>query len=354
MKLLFHIDGGNDKDSHHWPAFSKNITVKNQIQSQYDVTINVRDFIEYISENANLEKAVSDPLFSENEDLLRKMAEAETPVNVYDETTWNGVDYTPIADIIHKVAGAASSQGQMIESHVQGAGRASQNNRGEVISTCLATANSLVVRSFNDKSVAEKCKSIDDAAKRSKIKRVKDKERVCWFSDHLDQEIFKNIKQARGDMTTEEFNKFVREYASIGDKASADERKAMLNSFETGVEKKRRVTAKEHNPTGIEVPSAMGGDIPFVKLTKNRDVKEHVKAEIEERGITLPKPYNEMFDKEWKHLKDILKQSEFTRLAQYDKVADISGWKNVKVIVPQSEKMQELIGQLMDESAART
>ena len=68
----------------------------------------------------------------------------------------------------------------------------------------------------------------------------------------------------------------------------------------------------------------------------------------------LPKPYNEMFDKEWRHLKDILKQSEFTRLAQYDKVADISGWKNVKVIIPQSEKMQELIGQLMDESAART
>ena len=128
----------------------------------------------------------------------------------------------------------------------------------------------------------------------------------------------------------------------------------MLDSFEAGLEKKRKVTAKKHNPTGIEVPSAMGGDIPFVKITKNRNVKEHVKAEIEERGITLPKPYNEMFDKEWKHLKDILKQSEFTRLAQYDKVADISGWKNVKVIVPQSEKMQELIGQLMDESAART
>ena len=46
LKLLFHIDGGNDKDSHHWPAFSKNITSKNQIRSQYDVTINVRDFVE--------------------------------------------------------------------------------------------------------------------------------------------------------------------------------------------------------------------------------------------------------------------------------------------------------------------
>ena len=67
----------------------------------------------------------------------------------------------------------------------------------------------------------------------------------------------------------------------------------------------------------------------------------------------LPKPYNEMFDKEWKHLKDILKQSEFSRLAQYDKVADISGWAKVAVIVPQSLKMQELIDELMDENAAK-
>ena len=52
-------------------------------------------------------------------------------------------------------------------------------------------------------------------------------------------------------------------------------------------------------------------------------------------------------------LKDILKQSEFTRLAQYDKVADISGWKKVAVIVPQSEKMQELISELMDENATK-
>ena len=37
----------------------------------------------------------------------------------------------------------------------------------------------------------------------------------------------------------------------------------------------------------------------------------------------------------------------------YDKVADISGWKKVAVIVPQSEKMQELIGELMDENAAK-
>ena len=353
LKLLFHVAGGNDKDSHQWPPSNRNITLKNHIRSKHDAEINVRDFIEYISEKANLEKAITDPLFSNYEDLLRQMAEAETPVDVHNEATWDGVDYKPIADIIHKVAGAASSQGQMIENHVQGAGRASQNNRGEVISTCLATANSLVVRSFNEKSVAVKRESIDDVTKRRKIKRVKDKERVWGFLDHLDDDIFKNIRQARDDMTTQEFNTFVKEWASIQNKASAEELQSMLDSFEAGVEKKRRVTAKEHNPTGIDVPSAMGGDIPFVKITKGKGHGEHVRAEIEERGITLPKPYDYMFDKEWRNLKDILRRSEFSRLAEHDKVADIPGWKQVTKIVPQSEKMMELIGEVMDDDAVR-
>ena len=97
----------------------------------------------------------------------------------------------------------------------------------------------------------------------------------------------------------------------------------------------------------------MGGDIPFVKITKGKGHGEHVRAEIEERGITLPKPYNEMFQRECKSLKDILKQSEISQLAQYDKVADIPGWKQVTKIVPQSEKMMELIGEVMDDDTVR-
>ena len=154
-------------------------------------------------------------------------------------------------------------------------------------------------------------------------------------------------------MTTQQINNFLKEWVSIQNKASAEELQSMLDSFEAGVEKKRRVTAKEHNPTGIDIPSAMGGDIPFVKITKGKGHGEHVRAEIEERGITPPKPYNEMFQREWKSLKDILKQSEFSRLAQYDKVVDIPGCKQVTKIVPQSEKMMELIGEVMDDNAVR-
>ena len=138
-------------------------------------------------------------------------------------------------------------------------------------------------------------------------------------------------------------------------KASADKLKALLNSFYNGLQKQRRRTAKEHNPLGIDVTSSMGGSIPFAKITKSRGHKDHVEAEIEERGITLPKAYNEMYEerKGWDQLKDLLRIDEFKRLAELDKVTDLNSWAKVQKIVPQSEKMMEIIYQLMEESAAK-
>jgi len=89
-------------------------------------------------------------------------------------------------------------------------------------------------------------------------------------------------------MTTQEFNQFVKDYTSIESKVSTTELKTMMDSFDDGLKKQRRVTAKEQNPNGITVPSAMGGDIPFSKITKSRNHGPHVEAEIKERGITLP------------------------------------------------------------------
>ena len=93
----------------------------------------------------------------------------------------------------------------------------------------------------------------------------------------------------------------------------------------------------------------------FVKITKNRRHKDHVEAEIEERGITLPKAYNEMYEerKGWDQLIDLLRISEFKRLAELDKVTDLNSWAKVQKIVPQSEKMMEIIYQRMEESAAK-
>ena len=196
---------------------------------------------------------------------------------------------------------------------------------------------------------------MDDVVQKRKIKRVKDKERVEGFSDHLDNTIFEQIKRARDGMTPQEYKDFVKEYVSNESRASADELQALLDSFDDGLQKQRRKTAKEDNPLGINATSSMGGSIPFVKITKSRGHKDHVEAEIKERGITLPKAYNEMFEerKGWDQLKDLLRIHEFKRLAELDKVTDLDGWAKVKAIVPQSEKMMEIICQLMEESTAK-
>ena len=54
LKLLCHVAGGNDKDSHQWPPFNKNITLKNQLRSKYDAKVNVRNEIVHIYLNVFL------------------------------------------------------------------------------------------------------------------------------------------------------------------------------------------------------------------------------------------------------------------------------------------------------------
>ena len=132
-------------------------------------------------------------------------------------------------------------------------------------------------------------------------------------------------------MLTQEFNNFWKDYTSIENKVSATELKAMMDSFDAGLEKQRRVTSKEQNPNGINVPSAMGGSIQISKITKSsRGHRDHVKAEIEERGITLPKTYDEMYRNEWDKLKEVLMINEFQQLAVTDQVTNLSGWSALK------------------------
>ena len=154
-------------------------------------------------------------------------------------------------------------------------------------------------------------------------------------------------------MSTQEFNNFWKDYTSIENKVSATELKAMMDSFNAGLEKQRRVTSKEQNPNGINVPSAMGGSIQISKITKSRGHRDHVEAEITERGIALPKTYDEMYRKEWDKLKEVLMINEFQQLAVTDQVTNRSSWSVLKWIVPQNQKMLEIIDDLMEEDATR-
>ena len=126
---------------------------------------------------------------------------------------------------------------------------------------------------------------MDDVVQKRKIKRVKDKERVEGFNDHLDNTIFAQIERAREGMTTQEYNDFVKEYVSNESRASADELQALLDSFDDGLQKQRRKTAKEDNPLGINATSSMGGIVyPLSRSPRAEDTKIMLKLKLRRGG----------------------------------------------------------------------
>ncbi|EJK52975.1 hypothetical protein THAOC_27675, partial [Thalassiosira oceanica] len=81
----------------------------------------------------------------------------------------------------------------------------------------------------------------DDDAAVQKVRRVKDQERIEGFGNHLDG-ILECIGIVRDGMTITDFNDFVADYSS---KISKNELEAEKNRFDEGINKRRRVTAKE-------------------------------------------------------------------------------------------------------------
>ena len=356
LKLLHHvIEESETVDNFAYPPHNLTVTLKYRLRSKPAVEVNVRDFLTYLTDKADFEAIAKDPFISENTELLWKMASASDPVDLHDKGTWDGEDYSPIATLIHRVAVAVSSQGQMIESHVQAAGRASRNSRGEAMSSALAAGNSMVVRSYNAKSREEKRaevrdKTEDDAAVQ-KVKRVKDKERIEGFGNHVD-ELIGRIESVRDGMTTEEFNQFVAGYSS---KISKRELEAEMNKFDEGINRRRRVTAKESLGANVTVTAAMGGQFPLAKITKGRGHKDHMQSEIHARNISLPKQYDVMYDHEWDALKNLLRLHEFGRLeAAGQRPETIATWSKVQQIVPQSEMMREAMDAYNEEQATKS
>ena len=57
--------------------------------------------------------------------------------------------------------------------------------------------------------------------------------------------------------------------------------------YERGIKKKRKVTKSEENPNGMLIMPEMGGKIVLSALQKGKGHMNHLRAEIEERGIQL-------------------------------------------------------------------
>ena len=102
------------------------------------------------------------------------MESADTPVDLFDASTWpNGIDSTPLCDIVHALIAPHMCQNQRIESYVQMHAVAAKTNVKEVRCSARAVLHSTAMHPFNQISVEAKHSTIENMKDKERVKRVK-------------------------------------------------------------------------------------------------------------------------------------------------------------------------------------
>ena len=64
--------------------------------------INTQKCMEYLTKDADANDMLRDPLVVCQWDLWMNMVFAEDVVDLFDNDSWEGVDYTPLVDLVHQ------------------------------------------------------------------------------------------------------------------------------------------------------------------------------------------------------------------------------------------------------------
>ena len=332
--LVEHVASGNTRESYIIP--NNNIRV-----SYFNQDVNLRDCLTWLTEeleDEDFETIYEDNLFQKHRSLLLKMARGG--VNVYNKETWSTDDeYNDLLDMFHKQITPHSVQGQKIESHIQMFSLNSKNNKGEARRTWLGWIRSLVNRQFDPYAVRRKKATIVDEVKRKKVKRVRNADRVCYFTDFLNNYVFPLTSQALERLDTKQFNDLVDRLTDVGNKSSCDEYNEMVRRLHEGRRMKRRETSKEMSKLRIYVSALMGGTIKLQFLRKGVH-DDALEEELEYRDADLDLPVC------WMNINDakkLLKKKEFDRLRDCGLEGRFEKWEEVNEFEPQCEEMRALI-----------
>ena len=200
-------------------------------------------------------------------------------------------------------------------------------------------AHSLLIRSFNERSVAEKKAKIKDETKKENIRRIKGKERFIGFANHID-EFNEEVKKAE---QAHDYNKTFKSLTEdVLNKTRKNEDKKRLEDFKKAAEGPRRVTATKSTSEDMHITSGIGGKITISFLRKG--VAGHYEItlkEIEARSIQSEQSIRQ---KKWNDVKNLITTHEWRRL----KDANPESTKNllpeqVKEFVPVHKDMKALL-----------
>ncbi len=144
-------------------------------------------------------------------------------------------------------------------------------------------------------------------------------------------------------MGTERFNALLDHLTGDSEKASGYDLEATKQKYAAALEKPRNVTKSELNMNGGDITAEMGGAIKWGTIVVKYDAV--MRAELEARGVELPKEYSEM---SWKEKKAVLRLDEMKRVAAEGKGRD--GIKVTKItdIVPISNEMIAKMAEMND------
>ena len=351
LKCLAHVDGGGDMDGYNFP--SETIQLEYHDASNKTVEIDTRECLDYLlkGDRFDVQKICDDKFIQDHEDLLWQWAAADDLVNIFDKKTWGNVDYTQILDAIHAIIIPHLPQTQIVESYVQTLNIVSRTGIKENHRTSRGITHSTIMRPFNQQSVKDKrdrvsCTDCDGSgcsicnAKRAKITRVKDAERVNGMAEYMKMFSIR-CHEALEVIGPDKRKTLIADLTTSANKASTEEIEAEIELYEAGIKKARRPTKAEENTNGMVVTAQMGGKITLGILYANRGHNEHIDAEIKERGIALAKPLTGKGCYKFQEKKDLLKTDEHKILTTKDLSRELTV-EQVMDIVPQSDKLCEL------------
>lgn len=122
-------------------------------------------------------------------------------------STWSGIDYKLLVDLIHKIISPHALHQQQCENHVQVAALTASSNVGEDRHSDRATALSYIMIRFNW-CAADEVNTAHKERGKTSIGRVEGRPRMHMFAEYCDA-FNTRAKEARADVGDKKYQRLV-------------------------------------------------------------------------------------------------------------------------------------------------
>ena len=159
---LYHFhdnSDGADEDGNAlafvWPL-EEEVEVKGHRMTGTTVKVKAKECMEQLTGNANPIEMLDDELFKlmqGPDELIWKLAVADTPVNIYYKKTWGDDNYSHLLKIVQATILPHMSQNQLIENHIQVIAQVRKTGVLEERASARCRLHSFLLQPYNKVSV---------------------------------------------------------------------------------------------------------------------------------------------------------------------------------------------------------